>query len=175
MRGADVMLHALELVHGFYRDMRADPALLAARDFRAAPLANSLAWNWWHTARTEDFMVNRICRDAAELWTPALVAATGLPHGIGTGQPAHEAARLRIADLDAFFAYQEAVFAAGEAFVASLDDPALDHSVRIGDRTETIAENLTLHVLVHLSAHLGETDLTRELYEHDRTPGAPRS
>jgi hypothetical protein len=42
MRAPDVMLRARQLVHGFDRGMRADQALLAARDFRAAPLANSL-------------------------------------------------------------------------------------------------------------------------------------
>lgn len=173
MHGADVLLQGLRLVHGFYRDTRDRSDLHAASDFRPTERANSIAWNWWHTARTEDFMVQRICRDRPELWNPARARATGLPEsGIGTGPRTADAARVHIRDLDAFFDYQEAVFSAGETFVATLSARDLERTVMLGDRSETVAENLNWHVLVHLSAHLGETDLLRDLFERDHARGA---
>ena len=66
-----------------------------------------------------------------------------------------------IKDLHALTKYAEAVYAATDAFLDGLSDEDLSYEVKLGQRTETVSDNIRLHLLTHLNGHRGEINLIR--------------
>ena len=125
--------------------------------------SHSIAWCLWHTSRIEDLIINARARSAPEVWNQEWAQRTGLPfEGTGNGQPDDEARAVRITDMPAFREYQEAVWAATEAFLSTATDEDLEKMVptRAGG-TESIGEGISLHLLGHFNGHRGEINLLR--------------
>src|SRR5579871_2179461 len=88
--------------------------------------SHSIAWCLWHTARIEDLIINGRVQRGPVLWTAEWAERVGLPvEGFGTGMSDADAQQVRIRDMDAFAAYQQAVWAATEQFLDAVDDDAL--------------------------------------------------
>src|SRR5262245_38108476 len=126
--------------------------------------SHSIAWCLWHTARVEDLIVNARILDQPTIWNAEWAARTGLPaDGFGTGQSDAEAQRVRIADIDALAAYQEAVWAATARFLDGATDADLEREVPTRTGTESVGEAISLHMLGHFNGHRGEINTLRGL------------
>jgi len=127
--------------------------------------SHSIAWVMWHAARIEDFFVQRIFQGLPQAWdTGGWSARTGLPEkGFGTGQATAEAKAVHIADRAAFGEYQAQVAGLTKAYLqrVAADESMLEQEVKLGERTETIGESITLHMITHLNGHRGEVNLLR--------------
>ena len=125
--------------------------------------SHSIAWCLWHTARIEDMIINGRARQASQIWNQQWAERTGLPfEGMGTGMSDAEAAQVRITDMDAFRAYQEAVWKQTAEYLESSTDEDLqsERPTRDGG-TETIGQGISLHMLGHFNGHRGEINLLR--------------
>jgi len=123
--------------------------------------SHSIAWCLWHTARVEDLIMSR-AQGRAPLWDAEWAERTGLPNeGFGTGMTDDDAQKVRIRDFDAFAAYQDAVWAATEKFLAEADDDALEREIPSRTGTETVGEAILLHMIGHFNGHRGEINLLR--------------
>jgi hypothetical protein len=112
--------------------------------------SHSIAWCLWHTARVEDLIVNTRILNQPTIWNAEWAERTGLPaEGFGNGQPDVDAQKVRIADMDALAAYQEAVWAATARF--------------LDGATESVGEAISLHMLGHFNGHRGEINTLRGL------------
>jgi uncharacterized damage-inducible protein DinB len=126
--------------------------------------SHSIAWCLWHTARVEDLIINRRILEQPMIWDESWAQRTGLPaDGFGAGQPDDEAQRVRIRDMEAFAAYQEAVWAVTDRFLSTATDADLDREVPTRTGTETVAEAISLHVIGHFNGHRGEINFLRGL------------
>ncbi len=124
--------------------------------------SHSIAWCLWHTARVEDLIINGRVHSGPVLWNAAWAERVGLPaEGFGTGMTDAEAQQIHIRDMDAFAAYQEAVWAATETFLAAADDDALDREIPSRTGTETVGEAILLHMIGHFNGHRGEINTLR--------------
>jgi len=127
--------------------------------------SHSVAWVLWHAARIEDLFVQRVFQNQVQEWDAGGWAdRTGMPaKGFGTGQATADAKAIRIADRDAFAAYQAQVAGHTDAFLDTVaaDDSILSREVKVGERTETIGESINLHMVTHLNGHRGEVNLLR--------------
>ncbi|MGD9891935.1 MAG: DinB family protein, partial [Dehalococcoidia bacterium] len=81
--------------------------------------------------------------------------------GFGTGKSDADAPQIRIRDMDAFAAYQEAVWAATEKFLDEVDDEAHDRELPSRTGTETVGESILLHMIGHFNGHRGEINTLR--------------
>lgn len=160
----DYIKQSLRFIHGAYRDARAgqDAAQL---HFVPEGESHSVAWVLWHAARIEDLFLQGVFQGQAEIWNEDWAAKTGLPaRGFGTGQSTAEARAIQITDLNAFWAYADAVYDGAEAYLDGLSDADLDREVKLRDRTETLGESITLHLVTHLNGHRGEINLIRGMH-----------
>jgi uncharacterized damage-inducible protein DinB len=125
--------------------------------------SHSIAWCLWHTARVEDRIINSRARKAPEVWNEEWAERTGLPfEGMGTGMPDEEAAQIRVKDVEALRAYQEAVWKQTEDYLNSITDADLQGEVPTRDGgTETIGQAISLHMLGHFNGHRGEINMLR--------------
>ena len=156
---------SLQFLHGSFHDARSGQS---SEQLHFAPdgESHSVAWVLWHTARVEDLLVQGAFQGKRQIWAEGGGAAqTGLPaKAFGTGQPTDEAKQLQIGDLDAFWQYADAVFAATDAFLGGLSDTDLEREVKVGERTETLGESITLHLVTHENGHRGEVNLIRGMH-----------
>src|SRR5438034_9853435 len=88
------------------------------------PKANTIAWNLWHYARTEDNVVRFVLQDRR----PTVWVEGGYPERLGlhpaaqgTGMSTEEAHALRIRDVPLFAGYMKKVWASTEEYVQTLD------------------------------------------------------
>jgi len=125
--------------------------------------SHSIAWCLWHTARIEDMIINARSRQAAQIWNEDWADRIGLPfEGMGTGMSDAEASEIRIKDMDAFRAYQEAVWKQTEEYLSSITDEDLQSERQRRDGgTETIGQGISLHMLGHFNGHRGEINMLR--------------
>jgi uncharacterized damage-inducible protein DinB len=125
--------------------------------------SHSIAWCLWHTARIEDRIINARSRQAPEVWNERWAERTGLPfEGMGTGMADEEAAQLKIKDIEALRAYQEAVWKQTEEYLNSITDADLQREIPTRDGgTETIGQAISLHMLGHFNGHRGEINMLR--------------
>ena len=81
---------------------------------------------------------------------------------MGTGMPDEEAVQLKIKDMDAFRAYQQAVWKQTEEYLDSItaEDLRRETPTRDGG-TETIGQGISLHMLGHFNGHRGEINMLR--------------
>ena len=126
--------------------------------------SHSIAWCLWHTTRVEDLIVNARILGRPTIWNEQWAARTGLPaEGNGNGQTDADAQKVRIADMDAFASYQEAVWAATADFLAGATEADLAREVPTRTGTESVAEAISLHMLGHFNGHRGEINILRGL------------
>jgi uncharacterized damage-inducible protein DinB len=95
--------------------------------------SHSIAWCLWHTTRVEDLIINARILKQPMIWNGEWAERTGLPaEGFGAGQPDDDAQKVHIDDMDAFAAYQEAVWAATAQFLDTATDADLEREVPSG-------------------------------------------
>jgi uncharacterized damage-inducible protein DinB len=124
--------------------------------------SHSIAWCLWHTARTEDIIINGRARQTDQIWNEDWAKRTGLPYeGQGTGMSDEDAQGLRILDMDAFRAYQQAVWDQTEEYLSSITDEDLQQERQARNGPETIGQGISLHMLGHFNGHRGEINLLR--------------
>lgn len=129
--------------------------------------ANHIGFTLWHYVRTEDNIVQFILQDRKptiwidggyhERWGLEKVAQ-------GTGMPTEQAQSMRLPPIDQWMEYQQSVWQATDAYLASADDEALDRVVKVvpfGDIPARVA--LSGPVLTHGHGHLGEICVLRVL------------
>jgi uncharacterized damage-inducible protein DinB len=81
---------------------------------------------------------------------------------MGTGMSDEEAIQVRIKDMDAFRAYQQAVWRQTEDYLNSITDQDLQIETPTRDGgTETVGQAISLHMLGHFNGHRGEINLLR--------------
>lgn len=125
--------------------------------------SHSIAWCLWHTTRIEDLLVNMRFKGGPPVWNQEWADRTGLPFdGFGTNMSDEDAQAIRIRDIAAFQAYQEAVWASTDAYLASVSDEDLERELpsRSGP-PETIAQAISLHMVGHFNGHRGEINTLR--------------
>lgn len=125
--------------------------------------SHSIAWCLWHTARVEDLIIGERVMGESSLWDEQWAERTGLPaDGFGTGMSDEDAQRVRIADIDAFREYQQAVWARTARFLANANDEDLARTVPTrGGGTESVSQAISLHLLGHFNGHRGEINTLR--------------
>lgn len=162
MAAVDFMKQTLDFVH---RGFRGAPDGLSLEQLHFVPegQSHSIAWTMWHGARIEDLFFQQLFQGQRHEWeTGGWAEKTGLPEkGFGTGQSTEDAATMRIADLDAFKAYQAKLAELSGAFLDSISDGDLAREVKLGQRFETLGESINLHLVIHLNGHRGEINLLR--------------
>jgi len=129
--------------------------------------ANTIAFELWHYARTEDNIVRFILQGRRPtVWMEGGWAGRlGLPAvAQGTGMPAEEAQALRIIDLDAFKQYVRAVWASSDEYLSNPDASVFDQPVLVKPLGEMPAIRALGQVcMTHGFTHLGELELCRTL------------
>lgn len=162
MSAVQYMKQSLAFVHGAFRQA-AEGLTPEQLHFVPEGESHSIAWVMWHAARVEDLIVQQIIRGQPQEWDAGGWAArTGLPaQGHGTGQSTEEAKAVRIADLDEFRRYAGKVAALSQGTLSGLSDADLEREVKLRERTETVGQCITLHLVTHLNGHRGEVNLLR--------------
>ncbi len=129
--------------------------------------ANHIGFTLWHYVRTEDNIVQFILQDRKPtVWIESgYFERFGLDRvSQGTGMTTADAHALRLPPLDQWLAYQQAVWQASDAYLSSIDDGALERTVRVMPFGEIPArQTLSGVVLTHGHGHLGEICVLRVL------------
>lgn len=162
MSATTYMKQSLAFIHSSYRQA-ADGLSPEQLHFVPEGESHSIAWVLWHGARVEDLIVQQIIRGVPQEWeTGGWAARTGLPaKGFGTGQSTEEARAIRINDLEAFAGYTSKVAALTQELLSTITDAELERQIQVGQRTETVGQAITLHLITHLNGHRGEINLLR--------------
>ncbi len=129
--------------------------------------ANTIAFEMWHYARTEDNIVRFILQGRRPTvwmeggWGERL----GLPAvAQGTGMPSEDAQAMRIDDLDGFKQYVRAVWQSTSDYLANPDTSVFDTPVMVKPLGEMPAIRALGQVcMTHGFTHLGELELCRTL------------
>jgi uncharacterized damage-inducible protein DinB len=168
MSSIDFMKQTLDFIH---RGFRGAPEGLTDEQLHFVPegQSHSIAWCMWHGTRIEDLFFQQLFQGKPSEWdTGGWAAKTGLPEkGFGTGQSTEDAAKVRIASLDAFKGYQARVAELAVGFLSGLTEEDLKREVKMGERTETLGESINLHLVIHLNGHRGEVNLLRGMQGFD--------
>lgn len=123
--------------------------------------SHSIAWCLWHTMRAEDLM-NAWVQGGAPTWDESWAEKTGLPlEGFGVRMTDAEAQDVRIRDMEAFAAFQDAVWNRTMQFLERHDDAEMEREIQNQRGTETVAEAYMLHMIGHLNGHRGEINMLR--------------
>ena len=169
------MMTAAQFVHTHLKKLHAglDAAFddLTPDQLHAVPggssTANTIAWNVWHCARTEDNIVRFVLQNRRNpVWTEGGYAdKLGLPPvAQGTGMSTDEAHALRIKDVALFKEYMQKVWASTDELFGSADPAALEKPVIVKPLGEMPAiRALGQVVLTHGMTHFGEIELIRTL------------
>lgn len=162
MSAVSYMQQSLKFLHGAFRGA-AEGMTAEQMHFVPEGESHSIAWVMWHGARVEDLIVQQVIRGEKSEWDSGDWAArTGLPaQGFGTGQSTEDARAIRIKDIDAFKGYAERVAARTHELLDASGDADLEREVQVGQRTETVGQAITLHLVTHLNGHRGEVNLIR--------------
>jgi uncharacterized damage-inducible protein DinB len=108
-----------------------------------------------HSLATEDFLIQEVIQNKPLIWeSGGWGEKVGLPvmPGIGQGWEEARGKALKVAPL---LAYQQAVRAAVDAYLAQLTAEELDRPVELRGNARPVADRLVLAV-VHASQHAGE-------------------
>ena len=131
------------------------------------PKANTLAWVFWHYARTEDNVVRFVLQNRRPtVWAEGGYAEKlGLPPvAQGTGMTTAEAQALRLKDVRLFKEYMQKVWASTDDFLATTSPAALEATVTVKPLGEMPGiRALGQTCLSHGMAHAGEIELARTL------------
>ena len=150
---------SLKQLHRSYDEAIADlsPEQL---HWRATDTGLPISFILWHYVRTEDNIVQFILQARKPtVWIQdGYFEKFGL-HKIaqGTGMSTEDAQALRLPAIDEWMAYQQAVWQATDDYISSLDDQALDQTVKVQPFGEIKASMALGQVcLTHGHAHFGE-------------------
>jgi uncharacterized damage-inducible protein DinB len=162
MSATGYMKQSLDFVHRSYRQA-ADGLTAEQLSFVPEGESHSIAWVMWHGARVEDLIVQQFIKGVPQEWeSGGWAAKLGLPEkSFGTGQSTEEAKGIRINDAPAFLGYLDRVASLTDALLDSATDAELDRQIQVGQRTETVGQAITLHLVTHLNGHRGEVNLIR--------------
>lgn len=165
-------------MHLFWDQAVADLALAQVNHHERAGVL-PIAFSLFHYVNGEDRSVSERLLDAPALWSEEWAARTGIDGGpIRRATPLAVAERVRLADLDAWRAYQRAVFARTESALASVPDarwdevvfPAVPESFRggfldelVGDGPVMLGDFMDVLLYQHGMRHLGEIEHARSL------------
>ncbi|WP_284439707.1 mycothiol transferase [Cellulomonas xiejunii] len=144
----------------------------AARTWRPAPRANTLAWLAWHVARGQDSQVAPLA-GVEQLWTAdGWADRFGLPFdhdATGYGQSPDEVA-LVDAPVDLLLGYLDAVTAQTLAYLERIEDDELDTVVDTSwDPPVTLGVRL-VSILDDCVQHAGQAAYLRGLLPQDVAP-----
>lgn len=170
------MVPLSEFVHDelrrLHRGLDAGLADLTPETLHAVPgggRANTLAWNFWHLARTEDNVVRFVVQNRRPtVWMEGKYAERlGLPPvAQGTGMPTEEAQALRIRDVPLFREYMQGVWAATEELFerARTEPDLIERTVTVKPFGDMPAIRAIAYICVtHAMTHFGEMELARTL------------
>jgi hypothetical protein len=131
--------------------------------------SNSIGWNLWHYARTEDNIVRFILQNRRPtVWQEGGYAEKlGLPPvAQGTGMPLEEAHGLRIDDVDLFRRYMGEVWQSTDEFLGNPDESVFDEIITVRPLGEMPRIRALGQVCVsHGFGHAGHVDLLRQLMD----------
>lgn len=129
--------------------------------------ANTIAFELWHYARTEDNIVRFILQERRPtVWMEgAWAERLGLPPvAQGTGMRVEDAHALRINDFAAFREYVQAVWRSTDDYLSNPDASTFDTPVLVKPLGEMPAIRALGQVcMTHGFTHLGELELCRTL------------
>ena len=169
------MMTALEFIHAELKRLHGmlDKAIVDLTPAQlhtvpaSHPKANTLAWIFFHYARTEDNVVRFVLQNRrATVWAAGGYAEKlGLPPvAQGTGMSTADAQALRLKDVALFRDYMQKVWASTEDFVTRTDPTALDQVVTVKPLGEMPGVRALGQTCVsHGMAHAGEIELVRTL------------
>src|SRR6266511_4380006 len=169
------MMTAVEFIHADLRRLHEmlDKALadLTPEQLHTVPAghpkANTLAWVFWHYARTEDNVVRFVLQKRRPtVWAEGGYAEKlGLPPvAQGTGMSTKEAQALRLKDLPLFKEYVQKVWASTDDFLAKTTPTDLEATVTVKPLGEMPGiRALGQTCLSHGMTHAGEIELARTL------------
>src|SRR5256885_14903335 len=130
MTALDFIRAGVERLHGMLDTALVDVPQTQPHPVPAGhPKANTLAWIFWHYARTEDNVVRFVLQNRrATVWAEGGYAEKlGLPPvAQGTGMSTAEAQGLRLKNVPLFKEYTQKVWASTEDFLTKSDSSALD-------------------------------------------------
>jgi hypothetical protein len=139
------------------------------------PRANTIAFELWHYARTEDNVVRFVLQNRRPTvwmegdWGKRLNLP---PVAQGTGMVAGDAQALRIGDPAAFREYVRQVWESTQTFVETVDPAELDRVITIRPLGEMPAIRALGQVCVsHGFSNMGEIELCRTLLGLESTGG----
>ena len=129
--------------------------------------ANHIGFTLWHYVRTEDNIVQFILQERK----PTVWISDGYNERFGldkiaqgTGMTTEAAHDLRLPAIDEWMEYQRSVWSATDEYLSTLDDAALDRTVKVMPFGEIPAKQaLSTVVLTHGHGHLGEICVLRVL------------
>ncbi len=118
-------------------------------------LANPIKASFIHLVVSEDLFIQQIIRGRPQVWvTGGWAEKIGLPIPPGGGRGWAEIKSATVA-LAPVLAYQEAVRAATDAYLATLTPEELDRSISLFGNPAPVANALTV-VVSHIMGHAGE-------------------
>jgi hypothetical protein len=159
-----VLRDGLHSVHGML-DKALNGTTLEHWNFRPAEGGVSPFFSLWHYVRTEDNIVNFVIQGRNTVWLEGgYDQAFGLPRTAqGTGMTAEQANAVALNDLDRWREYQGKVWAATDAFLATLSQDDLEsRRVTIRPMGEmSLWAGLNGMCLSHGYRHVGEIEYAR--------------
>jgi hypothetical protein len=185
-QGAEALLASLRrrlgAVHRLWAAAAADLTVEQV-NHHERPGVLPIAFSLYHTVCGEDGAIGRmVLRDETRIWERdgwAALVGVEVDH-VPRGTPIDEAERVRLRDLDAWRAYQRAVFERTEAALAALDPARLDEPLFGGAYPDSVkggfldlmlggvgpirlVDGLESFVYQHAVRHLGEVEHARAL------------
>jgi hypothetical protein len=165
-------------MHAFWDQAIADLSLEQV-NHHERPGVLPITFSLFHYVNGEDRSVGERLLAEPAIWSDGWAARTGIDGGpIRRGTPLAVAEQVRLTDLDAWRAYQRAVFARTEAALAALPDerwdevvfPAVPDSFKggfldylIGDGQVRLGDLMDVLLYQHGMRHLGEIEHARSL------------
>jgi hypothetical protein len=139
--------------------------------------ANSIAFNVWHVARWDDFLIPGLIKrtpplgtrlgDVEQIWVREdLGRDWGMPETLGaqqagTGLPSDDARGLLLPDRAVLGEYAGRVFRALDAHLARLDEEMFDLEVDVNDQERPRVSEVVLYYWEHAARHLGMIEAVR--------------
>lgn len=142
---------------------------LSVEEWNRTPVrsSNSVGWNLWHYARTEDNIVRFILQNRRPtVWQEGgYTEKLGLPPvAQGTGMTLEEAQALRIEDVDLFKRYMAEVWRSTDEFLANPDESTFDEVITVRPLGEMPRIRALGQVCgSHGFGHAGHIDLLRQM------------
>ena len=158
MQAIELLRSAMNVAHQSHEATVADVTPEMAH-WRPPGQAHPIGSLYAHMVVGEDTLVNAVLQGGAPLYAGPWAGRTGLAQPSAAFSRTVEQAREMRVDLPKVRAYAQAVYAASDAFLASLDDAALDRVVdftQFDMGTMTLGDALANLVLGHVRDIMGE-------------------